>query len=517
MPAGIWKQLPSGEYRSQNSIMNSRPQPHIRRRMLPALLTAGALLAATDALRAQADAKPSAKLPAKISAASGIDIPRIAYTRFVLPNGMVVVLHEDHSSPIAAVELNYHVGSRDEPVGKRGLAHLFEHMMFEGSANVGPQAHARIIQEAGGSGVNGHTWEDRTIYVERVPANILETVLWLEAERMAFLPARLDSARFESARAAVLNEYAQTFTNASAAGNLGFEAFLTALFPDPNPYHATVFGVMSELSTTSLHDVRGFFDTYYSPSNATLAIAGDFKAADVRKSVEKYFAGIPRRATVKHPKVPTAPLIRETRLVLEDRLANTQQLWVGWRAAPLTSSDRLPLTALAAILSRGTTSLLYKALVNERKMTVSLPEQASCYCELEDAGIFQLGVAATGTASLTEIERVMDSVVAAVRDAGVQPEELRRWLATYSVESVTRLQQDAQKAALLAEGEVFHRDPGALLNGMAAARRLTVADLHRVARKYLVPERVVMSIVPAGKLNLASKPNDAYVNVTKKP
>jgi zinc protease len=479
--------------------------------MMPVLLVACASLAATGAVSAQTDAKPDVKLPAESGAKPAIDVPKIAYTKFVLPNGLTVVLHEDHSSPIAALELDFHVGSRDEPVGKRGFAHLREHMMYE----AGPQDHARIIQEAGGS-TGAFTKEGRTWYTDKVPANMLETVLWLEAERLAFLPARLDSVHFERAREAVLNEYAQNVTNAPAGGYLGSEAFLTGLFPDPSPYHVSQFGVMSELSAASIQDVRGFFDKYYTPNNATLVIAGDFKTAGARKMVEKYFNGIPRHPDLPHPAVPQTPLTKETRFVLEDRVANTQQLWVGWRGAPTRSAERVPLTALAAILSNGPTSRLYKALVGDRKMTVSLLGSSGHY-DLEDAGIFQLSVAASGNASLTDVEHVVDSVVAAVRDGGIQPEELRRWLASYTVSSITGLQSVSQKAGKLADDEVFLHDPGALSKDLAAARRLTPADLQRVARKYLVPGRVVMSIVPAGKLNLASKPSETYVNVTKKP
>jgi len=471
--------------------------------MMFALFSGAALFAATGSARAQA------------GPASTVDVPKIAYTRFALPNGLTVVLHEDHVTPLVAVNLEYYVGSKDELPGKRGLAHLFEHMMFEGSAYVAPGEHGRIVQEAGGT-KNGHTFEDRTEYVNQVPSNMLETVIWLEAERMAFLPARLDSERFERARDAVLNEYGQTFDGLSVnAGNLGGEALLTGLFPDPHPYATSVFGVMSELSATTVRDVQAFFDKYYAPNNATLAIVGDFATADARAMIERYFGGIPRRGAVVRAAVPTSPLTREKRLALEDKRANTLQLWIGWRGAAAASKDRIALTALGAILSGSRTSRLYRALVDERKLATGLPANRNGHFDLESAGIFQIIVTGNPNVSMTEIERVVDSVVAGVREAGVQPDELRRWLATYTVSSITRLQPVAAKAALLAEGQLLHGDPSALLAEVTAARRLTVADLQRVARQYLIPGRVVMSVVPAGKLELLSKPNEPYVNKTR--
>ena len=452
------------------------------------------------------------------STSAPIDVPRIVYTRFVLPNGLVVVLHEDHSSPIVALDLAYHVGSKDEPVGMRGLAHLFEHAMFDGSANVAPGEHKRIIAEAGGFS-NAFTREDRTVYVEQVPSNMLETVLWLEAQRMAFLPAR-DSLLFELQRAAVVNEYGLAMDGSPAGatgrpldGRLGGEVFLGAMFPDPNPYHITPFGVMSELKTATVGDYRAFFDKYYGPNNATLVLVGDFTIANARRAIERYFGGIPKRAPVTHPSAATQPLPRETRLVLEDRVSSMQQLWIGWRGAPATSQDRIALEALASVLSGGSASRLPRILINGRKLASAMP--SSGHFDLENVGIFQLVTTAAPNASMTEIEGVIDSVITDVRDNGVQPVEVQRWLAAFTVASVLNLQRDVMKAALLEDGEVVYRDPGAELNNIAAARRVTPSEIQRVAREYLTRGRVVMSIVPPGKLELISKPGEPYLLVTR--
>jgi zinc protease len=468
-----------------------------------------------QSVRGQADARASRKVPAKSVVTPLIDVPRIPFTRTVLRNGLVVLLHEDHSSPIVALDLTYHVGSMDEPVGKRGFAHLFEHSMFNGSANVAPGEHLRIIQAAGGDG-NAHTWEDRTVYFERFPQHLLETVLWLEADRMAFLPARVDSARFESERAAVFNEIGLRVDAGPAAGDLAKEAFIGAMYPDPHPYHTTPFGVMSELRAATLDDMMSFFHTYYVPNNATLSIAGDFKTTEAQKLVAKYFGGIPRGAPVKHPAVSNASLPAETRIVLEDLRGNTRQLWIGWRTASSRSPDRMALVALSAILSDGPTSRLYQALVTDRKLATNVPSGPNANIDLEHAGFVQVVVVPTPTASMTDIEHVVDSVVTDLKGSRVKPEELRRWLARYSVNSIRVSQSDLAKAQTLAEGETIYGTPAVMRDDIDVARHLTPADLQRVARKYLTPGRVVLSIVPAGKLDLISKPDEPYTNVTRR-
>ena len=272
---------------------------------------------------------------------------------------------------------------------------------------------------------------------------------------------------------------------------------------------------MSELKTATVKDLRAFFDRYYAPNNATLAISGDVTVAEARTMVERYFGGVPRRAPVAHPAIPTSRLAGETRLAAEDKRANTLQLWIGWRGAPTTSPDRVAMTALGALLTSGRNSRLYRALVDDKKLATGLPANQNGHWDLEESGIFQIVVAANPNAPMTEIEKVIDSVVADVRDHGVTADELRRWLASYTVSSITRLQRLYIRDSLLVEGQLFQNNPSALFDDVAAARRLTPADIQRVARKYLVPGRVVLSVVPAGKLELRSKPSEPYVNKTR--
>jgi zinc protease len=496
-------------------MMKSRPQQFIRRRMLPVLLVASTSLAATTPIRAQADAKSAVKVPGKAGATSALDVPKIAYTRFVLPNGLTVVLHEDHSTPLVSVDLEYHVGSRDDTPGKRGMAHVFEHMMFNGSANVAPGEHMETLTRAGGQRVNAYTQTENTAFVETVPTNMLETALWLEADRMAFLPARLDSERFDRERDVIVNEYAAAAENPRVQLHT-IETFLEGLFSDSNPYAFTSMGVMTELKTATVRDLRAFFNRYYVPNNATLAIAGDVTIADARKLVERYFGGIPRGAPVTHPAIPKTGLATETRLAFEDKGTTTPQLWIGWRGATTTSPDKVALLALNALLTRGRSSRLYRALIDEKKLATSLPPSQNGHWDLEESGIFQFVVAANANAPMTEIERVIDSVVADVRANGVTPDELRRWQASYTVGSITRLQRTYVRDSLLAEGQLMQHNPSALFDDVATARRLTPAELRRVARKYLIPGRIVLSVVPPGKLDLVSKPSEPYVNKSRK-
>jgi zinc protease len=454
------------------------------------------------------------RLPAQGVGEIRVDVPKIAYSRVTLSNGLVAILHEDHSSPIVAINLAYHVGSKDEPVGKRGLAHLFEHAMYGGSAQVAPQEHAQIIEGAGGS-INAETREDRTVFHETGPSNLLETMLWLEADRMASLPVRLDSARLELQRSEIMNEFGRDFDATPTVGRFpwgGLQALYGALFPEPNPYSVTALGVASELKNSNLADVRAFFAKYYIPNNATLVIVGDFATADAKRMIQKYFGAIPRGAPVTHPIMAARPLSGESRVVLEDRVAPSRQLWMGWRGSSALNPDRVALQALAGVLGDGASSRLWRSLVTGRKLALSLPLSGSF--DFEETGIFQLSVNPAANASLTDIESVADSVIADVRANGVSQAELRLWVSRFAVQALVTRQADTDIAELLEDGEMMYHDPLMELNDIERARRLTPADLQRVAQQYLGSGRVVMSIVPAGRFDLISKPALPYTNVT---
>jgi zinc protease len=445
---------------------------------------------------------------------AGNVLPKLPFTKFVMKNGLTVLLSENHAAPTVSVWMVYRVGRGDFDPGRTGFAHLFEHVMFEGSAHVARGEHSKLVKESGGA-TNATTWEDYTDYFDTdLPSNMLETALWLEADRMAFLPAALDSAHFDLARQSVYNEHTlrTVGVNVVPPGVLAAEAFATNLLPSSR-YSVPVFGYMEDLARSSVADVRSFFDRYYGPNNATLAISGDFKTASARALVEKYFGGIPARARPASAHPAIAPLAGEKRIALEDQYANTYRLWIGWHGASTKGADRMALSVLNSILAGGRGSRLSRAVTDAAKAgTVA----ESAHSDLDDSGIFQIGVAGLPNASLTRLEQLVDSVTADVRDHGVSDIELKRWVATYVDTTLSSLQLNATRAKVLAEGQSLNGDPSAALNDIATVRRLTPADLQRVARQYLTGDRLVLSIVPKGKLDLVSKPELPYTNVTKK-
>lgn len=450
------------------------------------------------------DAKKPAPLKGSGPVKPAIDVPKIAFTQFVLANGLKVILHEDHSSPIVSMELWYHVGSKNDTPGKSGLAHMFEHMMDEGTLRMPSGEYRRIVQEAGGTYSAG-TREDWTRYYATVPSNQLETLLWLESERMGyFMGPTLDSIRFNLERESVRNEYRQSM---SGAVNRGAEALFATAFATSS-YSLPLFGHMSELGSSTVDDLRAFHAKYYVPNNAVLAIAGDFQTAAARKQVERYFSGIVRGAPVKQPLAVT-PLDRESRIAMEDP-GGQRQLWIAWHGVPAAHSDRVALMALSGVLN----ARLGRLLINERRVASFMNPGLNAHFDLEAGGLFQTVAVVSG--SMTEVERLIDSVVTSVQSDGVTPPELRRWMAAFRTTSLTALQGVSSKAMRLADGATIQGNPGAVFAEVERAQKLTPAEVQRVARKYLIANRIVMSIVPAGKLDQVSKPNEPYVNVTRK-
>jgi zinc protease len=455
------------------------------------------------------DQRSAARLPAAVPSSS-IDVPRIRYSQFTLANGLRVVLSEDHSSPLVAIELWYDVGSKHDPKGKSGLAHMFEHMMDEGTLNMPAPAFKRAIQAAGGY-YNASTTNDWTRYNMLVPSNQLETALWLEAERMANLAPTLDSTRFNLEREAVRNEYRQRVLDiaVSSAAVSVFEA----LFSE-GAYAVPVMGEMSELANATVDDLKTFYETYYVPNNAVLVVTGDFVSADARRKIEKHFGPIPRGKPVVHPKA-IGPLVGEKRLVLEHP-TNIRQLWTVWRGASSTARDRSAALALASI----TTDRLRKILVDERRIANVLNPGWNTNFDLQEGGVIQFVITLLGpsakTESGTEAEQVIDSVVASIQRDGVTSDELRRYVARYRTQALVELQADTMKAYYLGEGLINMKNPTAQFDRLGETQRLTLADVQAAARKYFTADRVVMSVIPSGKLELRSKPELPYTNASRK-
>jgi zinc protease len=438
--------------------------------------------------------------------APAIDLPKIQYTDFTLRNGLRVILAEDHSTPIVAIELWYNAGGKFDPKGKSGLAHMFEHMMDEGTLNMPNGEYKRIIQSMGGY-YNAATTQDWVRYWSQLPSNNLETGLWLEAERMANLSPTLDSTRFELERDAVRNENRSSIQ--AIAVNSAFDAMAGALFADA-AYAVPLIGYPAELDAATAADLRRFYDTYYVPNNAVLVIVGDFKTTDARRMVEKHFSPIPRGQPIRMP-VTTKPFHGEKRLVMEHP-QKIRQLWTAWRGASSASPDRPAMLALSSII----TERLRRLLVNDRRLATVMNPGTNNNFDLYESGVFQIAVTPTPTAPATEIERLIDSVVASIKTTGVSATEVRRWIGSYRIDALESMQADSAKAEKIADATLGKGNPLGYYNLLERAQHLTPAQVQAAARKYLTGDRVVLSVVPPGRLDLISKPELPYVNLSKK-
>jgi zinc protease len=422
--------------------------------------------------------------------------PRIQFEKYKLPNGLEVILHEDHSTPIVAVDTWYHVGSGDEQVGRTGFAHLFEHIMFMGSQNVPVGAFDQML-EAAGANNNGSTTEDRTNYYETLPSNALALALWLDADRMGFLLPTMDLPKVNLQRDVVKNERRQRVDN-QPYGRAD-EIILAALYPKSHPYSWPVIGSMTDLSAASLADVQNFFKTYYAPNNATLAIAGDFDPVTVRKLVAQYFGSIPRGPEVKRRMtVPAVVIPRDTFLVLEDKV-QLPRLFYTWHSVKNFSKDDAALDILAQIIANDKNSRLYKKLVYELQIAqdVSASQDGS---RLD--GKFQIDVTPKPGQKVADIDRIVQAEITNVISGGVMPRELQRAQNVYKASFLNRLASILGKAEVLNSYNYFVGNPDFVQQDAARYEHVTAADVQRVARSYLGRPKIVLTVVPEGKKDM---------------
>ena len=436
------------------------------------------------------------------------DAVRIPFERYTLPNGLTVILAPDKSTPTVAVDVWYHVGSKNEVPGRTGFAHMFEHVMFTGSLNVAYGMHDRLTQGVGGSN-NGSTSNDRTNYYESVPTNYLESALWMEADRMGFLLEKLDSAKFAAQRDIVQNERRQGIDNQPYGRS--FEIMTTALYPSSNPYSWPVVGYMTDLQQAQLEDVKNFFRLYYAPTNATLAVVGDFEPALAKALVAKYFGDLPRGKPITRPTVTPPKMMTERRLVFEDRV-QVPRLYIRWPSVGVTHDDTYALALLGQVLTGSRTARLTKTLVYDRQSAANVfAGQAS----REALGDFGIQITPRPGNSLTSIEIETDSVIERLKREGPTADEIERATAGIEFGFVSNLEDNLGKAEMLLSGSVFQGDAGYYRTQYAKLRGVTGADVKRVANTYLGAGRVILSIVPQGKIDQASKPeSSAKVTVT---
>ena len=442
---------------------------------------------------------PTTPAATRSGAAAKRAAPRIPFETYVLPNGLTVLMSVDHTSPVVAVDVEHHVGSKNEEVGRTGFAHLFEHVMFTGSGHVPYGMHDKLTEGVGGSN-NGSTNNDKTNFYESVPANYLETELWLEADRLGWLLDALDIGKLNAQRDIVKNERRQSTDN-QPYGRVG-EILDSHMYPQGHPYHWPVIGSMEDLSAASEADVKSFFRQWYGPDNTVLVIAGDFDPAQAKAWANKYFAAIPRGPMIKRPSVAPAMLRASERMVYEDNVSQPQ-LFISWPGVGVRSNDRAALNVMGAILSGDRTQWLSQEFVFNRKWASSINIGNGSN---EDVGTIDLNVVPTPGSDLTKLEAAIDSVIARFVTEGPTAEQIAKATARIEYGSYSRLQSMLGKATTLASGWIYHRDPAWYLTDLKQTMAVTPADVKRVAAQYLRGNRLVLSAVPMGKKELASNP-----------
>jgi zinc protease len=426
---------------------------------------------------------------------SEISIP---FEHYQLANGLTVILSPDHATPTVALDMLYHVGSKNEVPGRTGFAHLFEHVMFTGSGHVPYGLHDKLTEGVGGFN-NGSTNNDVTNYYEVVPSNYLQSAIWLESDRTGFLLDALDLTKLNAQRDVVKNERRQRIDN-QPYGRTG-EIISAATYPKSHPYSWPVIGSMADLSAASVEDVKNFFRVYYAPNNATLTIAGDFEPAEAKAWVAKYFGDLPRGKAIVRPQVKLVTLKAEKRLTFEDRV-QIPRLTISWPTVGASNADDHVLDVLANVLAGSRTSRLQKELVYDRQWAASI---GAGQATSENAGLFQVTLTPRPGHSLTELELATDSIIERLQKDGPTAEEVARAKAGIELGFVSGLESNLNKAVILAQGSAFHGDPGYYRKQYSDAESVTPAEVQRVARQYLTKGRVVLSVVPLGRAQDASK------------
>ena len=422
---------------------------------------------------------------------------KVAYQLDTLSNGLTLIVHEDHSAPVVSVNVWYHDGSGDEKVGRTGFAHLFEHLMFMGSEHAPYPAFDRQL-EAAGADNNGSTTEDRTNYFEWGPANALPLMLWLEADRMGWLLPTMDSAKVDLQRDVVKNERRQSYENQPYG--MVADVLPPTLYPAGHPYSWPVIGSMKDLSAASVEDVKQFFRTYYAPNNASLVVAGDVKAADVKALVEKYFAEIPRGPAITRPEPAAFALPRDTAVVLEDRVQLPRLDYV-WHTVKGWSPDDAALEVAASIMAGSKSSRLTRKLVYD----LQIASEVNAYQDGKRLdGDFTIEVMAKPGHPLPELQRVIDAEVARLAAEGPTERELGQAKNSYETQLLSNMERARSAANRMNYYFYAIGTPDGFQRDLERHRAVTAEDVQRVVKAFLTGPRVIVSVVPQGKPELAA-------------
>jgi predicted Zn-dependent peptidase len=406
---------------------------------------------------------------------------------YKLTNGLRVVLNEDHSAPLVAVNLWYHVGSKNERPGRTGFAHLFEHMLFSGSEHVGNNEHFKYVQSVGGV-LNGTTFFDRTNYFETLPSNYLALGLWLESDRMGFFLPALTQEKLDIQRDVVKEERRQRYDNVPYG--TAFERLLHLAFDPDYSYHWPTIGSMEDLSAASVDDVRNFFSTWYRPNNCVLTLVGDFASSEAKELVEKYFGDIAPGSDFPRFDLERKPLGGERRETFASPV-QLPRLYRLYHLPKMGDADWIHADLLSTVLTSDKASRLERALVYEQQIATDV---AAYVLPTEATGILLVQATAKEGVAIEQVEKSIDAEIARIAREGVSADEVERAKTRAEVEFAHQLENYDTRADLIGMMATYFGDPGLVGRWLDPYRKATAADLSKVAAKYLVPENRVTSL-----------------------
>ena len=420
-------------------------------------------------------------------------IPKVQFTKYTLPNGLEVILIPDRTVPLVAVSVWYHVGGGDETPGKSGFAHLFEHMMFQGTKHTGEDVHFKILEEIGASNVNGTTNNGRTNYFEVVPSNHLETALWLESDRMGYMLETVTEKSLANQRDVVKNERRQRIDTAP----YGKENMATyeQLYPEGHPYRYNVIGRFEDLTAASLDDVKGFFRTWYVPSNATLTLAGDFDEAEAKKAIDKWFAGFPKLPKPKRSAALAAPPKQPKQIVVKDEFARLKRVRYAWHTPKLYAPGDAELDLAAYALGDAGTGRLYRKLVLDKQLAA----RVTVYQESQDlSSAFHIIADLKEGSDVAAVKQIIEEEIGRLAKEPMSDKELGRGRLAMEVRFVWGLEPLLGRTETLQGYNHSFGDPDGFARDLNRYRQATAAGVQAAVAKYLAPNARVEVVTEPG-------------------